>query len=201
MEAMTAPLRSLFRTAAALAAAALCAGCPETLQQQCPAGATSAGGLTLNFASFDGGNSCRVILAPDGGPIDAPISSLPPTSATICSSPADGGLVYLSASGHDVRGSPLDDAGTYTFSAAALAIANTQCNCPVDISETFTGTLQGKDGGLVTFDPDGRLAPVGGLVGTLVDSVSATDAGGLDAGICRCNLPCTLSYNLTGKPL
>ena len=35
----------------------------------------------------------------------------------------------------------------------------------------------------------------------VVDSVSATDAGGLDAGLCRCNLPCTLSYNLTGKPL
>ena len=188
--------------AAALAVVGLgAAGCPETLQQQCPTGSTTVGGFTLKFSPVDAGDACLVVLAPDGGTLDAGLAALPAdTAATLCATGADGGSVVLLVANQQSRTSALDDGGNFTFATSAANIAGTQCNCPIDIAETLSGTLVGKDGGAATFDADGGLAPVGNIDAGLVDSVTATNTGGVDAGICRCNTPCFLRYGINGVP-
>src|ERR1700687_2793448 len=75
---------------AASLAAAFCAGCPETLQVQCPVGTAPAGGFTLTFTAQDSADFCRVIALADGGAADAAAAVPPgPLQATLCSSAAD----------------------------------------------------------------------------------------------------------------
>ena len=189
--------------AAALASVAVCAaGCTETLQQQCPPNSTTVGGFTLKFSGLDKGDSCIVNLAADGGPLDASVAATPAdTAATLCANGNDGGTIVLLVANQQSRTSTVDDGGNFSFASAALGIAGTQCNCPIDINETLSGTLVGKDGGPALFDVDGGLAPVGNIDAGLVDAVTATDAGaGVDAGVCRCNTPCALRYGINGVP-
>ena len=189
--------------AAALAVIGLCAaGCPETLQAQCPTGSTTVGGFTLKFSPVSSADACLVVLAPDGGALDGAVSATPPdTAATLCASGDDGGTIVLLVANQQSRKSTVDDGGNFTFTSAALNISGTQCNCPVDINETLAGQLVGKDGGFATFDADGGLSPVGNIDAGLVDAVTVTDAGaGVDAGICRCNTPCALRYGINGVP-
>jgi hypothetical protein len=188
---------------ALLALGALAAGCPETLTQSCPSGTATVGGFTLDFVSPDAGDLCLVTRLADGGGTDAGtqiVSGPGTTPATLCSSAADGGTIFLAIQGEKLRQSPLDGDGGFSFSAQAPNISGTLCNCPIDINESFSGTLQPKSGGVVQFDGDGGLPPVGGIAASLVELVSATD-GGNDGGLdCRCNLPCALRYSVTGKP-
>lgn len=188
----------------------LTAGCPETLQQSCPQGTALVGAFQIEFkAQDDAGDFCRVVLTADGGPADGSVAPAPqPQPATLCSAPTDGGLLYMAITGQRLRSSQLDDAGAFAFPGQALNVAGTQCNCPVDINESFTGTLQDKAGGPAVFGADGTLPPVGAINASLVDGITASAPllpdGGSDGGTsggCRCNLPCALRYDVAGKPL
>jgi hypothetical protein len=180
-----------------LMVALLTAGCPETLQQQCPGGTTSVGAFTLTFNPDDAGDTCRVVKTVDGGPSDASIQSPGPTQATLCTSPADGGVINLVLTGQQTRTSSLDDAGHFLFKTRSDGVANTQCGCVINIAETFGGTLIARAGGPAVFDPDGGLPPVGSIDASLVDDVTSADGGTAD---CRCNLPCPLRYSVQGTP-
>ncbi len=197
--------------AALLALGALAAGCPDTLQQSCPPGTASVGGLQINFtAQDDAGDFCHVNSLSDGGPTDGAVT-LPPasTQGSFCASPADAGLLYLAISGQVTRQGAVDPNGGFTFLTQATQVGGNQCTCEVDIYETFSGTLTAKGGGPATFSADGGFAQVGSMAATLVDSIAYSDAGQpaddaghppADAG-CHCNLPCALRYTLTGNPL
>src|SRR5262249_47413949 len=105
------------RLTIAVAAAALLTGCPETLPQNCPSAPSPVGGFTLNCTSLDdAGDFCRVVATADGGATDGAVNSRPgPFAATLCSSPSDGGTIYLVIAGQTVRQSPLSDAGGFAF--------------------------------------------------------------------------------------
>lgn len=186
-----------FRLSLALVAV-LAAGCPETLQLQCPNGTSNVGAFTLNFTPQTAGDICRVVTLPDGGAVDAGITAPGSTQALLCSSAADGGIIDLVISGQQVRTSPLDDGGSFVFNTRADAVSNTQCGCIINIVEQFGGTLIARSGGPAAFDPDGGgLPPVGGIDASFVDNVTSADGGTAD---CRCNLPCALRYSVQGTP-
>ena len=177
----------------------LATGCPESLSASCPTGSAAAGNFNLGLALQASSPQCRVILAVDGGPADGDVAATPSSqAATICSGPdpADGGtLVYLAVQNRSARQSPLSPDGNFTFTTNSTNVTGSVCNCPVDINETITGTLLPATPGAFQQGPDGGLTPaIGSISGTLVDALSVTTGG---TG-CLCNVPCNLTYQLTG---
>jgi len=183
----------------ALALLFLATGCPETLSASCPTSSTAAGNFTLNLALQPSSPQCKVILGLDGGPADGDVAATPTAqTATICSGPdpSDGGpIVYLAVQNRAARQSPLAPDGNFTFTTTSTNVGGTVCNCGLDIVETITGVLVPATPGPFQFGPDGGLTPpVGTISGTLVDALAVT-AGGSG---CLCNVPCNLTYQLTG---
>jgi hypothetical protein len=177
----------------------LATGCPESLSASCPTSSVAAGNFNLNLALQPSSPQCRVVLALDGGPADGDVAATPTSqAATICSGPdpADGGpLVYLAVQNRTVRQSALAPDGNFAFTTTSPNVTGTVCNCPVDITETITGSLAPSTPGPFELGPDGGLTPsVGSMSGTLVDSLAVTPGG---TG-CLCNLPCNLTYQLSG---
>jgi hypothetical protein len=187
------------RLVCALALLAFATGCPESTSASCPTGSVAAGNFNLGLALQPSSGQCRVILALDGGPADADVAATPTSqAATICSGPdpADGGtLVYLAVQNRSSRQSALSPDGSFTFATNSTNVTGSVCNCPVDIQETITGALLPSTPGAFQLGPDGGLTPaIGSIAGTLVDSLNAT-AG---ASGCLCNVPCNLTYQLSG---
>ena len=160
----------------------------------------AAGNFTLALTLQQSSPQCRVILALDGGPADGDVAATPSSqAATICGGPdpADGGpLVYLAVQNRSLRQSPLAPDGNFTFTTTSTNVTGTVCNCPVDIQETITGFLVPSTPGSFQLGPDGGVTPpVGTVSGTLVDALAVTPGG---TGTCLCNLPCNLTYQLSG---
>jgi hypothetical protein len=179
----------------------LATGCPESLSASCPTSSVAAGNFALNLALQPSSSQCRVVLAVDGGPADGDVAS-PPTSqaATICSGPdpADGGpVVYLAVENRTLRQSALGPDGNFAFTTISPNVTGRVCGtaCPLDITETITGSLVPSTPGPFHLGPDGGLTPaIASISGTLVDAVAVTPGG---TG-CLCNLPCNLTYQLSG---
>src|SRR5256885_2443850 len=187
------------RLVCALALLVCGTGCRESLPASCPTGSVAAENFSLGLARQPGPPQCGVIRTLDGGPADGDVAATPTLqAATICSGPdpADGGtLVYLAVQNRSSRQSPLSPDGNFTFTTSSGNVGQTVCSCPVDIQETITGVLVPATPGSFHPGPDGGLTPaIGSISGTLVDALNAT-AGGAK---CLCNLPCNLTYQLTG---
>jgi hypothetical protein len=86
--------------------------------------------------------------------------------------------------------------GTHAGDAVDVSYRNVgstiaECNCSVDVVETITGTLVRGGGGLLQ-----------GFTGGMTSAVAPTspDAGTTpDGGLCGCQLPCALEYDLTAQ--
>jgi hypothetical protein len=177
----------------------LLAGCPEEIGLSCPPGSTSVGQFVLNFAGQHPAGEC-VAISVDGG--DAGIGPLAladggEQSANVCFGLGDGGgpQISLVIPSKGVRLSPLGDGGSFDFGNNNTApTPGTGCICPVAISEDFAGNLVGltPDAGFA-LQSDGGLPVVAGLNATVKDTLTAA----ADAG-CICNLPCTVTYAITG---
>jgi hypothetical protein len=179
--------------------AAAAAGCTDSIPQLCPDGTKQDAYFALTLGLQAGhADQCVVTQLADGGAADGSLaSSAKAFSAAICSSQdQDGGALVWLALASIARQSPLLADGGFLF-GTDVELTGTSCGCTVTMSERITGVLlpAQEDGG-VAYE-NGALTPLRGLTGTVVDSV---DGGGPDAG-CRCNVPCTLTYDLAGaKP-
>jgi len=177
----------------------LTAGCPEETALQCPPNTSQIGQYALAFiGDHDAGNEC---IAYDGGPPDAAVKltadNLGTKGATFCSATAaDGGieLQLLVAGKGGVRKGDLRPDGGFHFDSDPVVVQGTACVCEVTDLQALDGFLLSN--GPFALRPDGGLPPVTGVAATLVDSIniSSSDAGSI------CNLPCTLTYNLTSTP-
>jgi hypothetical protein len=89
------------------------------------------------------------------------------------------------------QGTHAGDAIDVSYRNVASTLA--ECNCPVDVLETVAGSLVRGDGG--------RLQ---GFTGAMTSAVAPTspDAGSTpDGGLCGCQLPCALEYDLTAQAI
>jgi hypothetical protein len=183
-----------------LSLAVFATGCPDSVSASCPTGSVPAGNFNLALALQPSSPQCRVVRALDGGAADGAVAANPNAqAATICGGPdpSDGGaLVYLAVQNQPARKSALSPDGNFTFTSSSTNVGATVCNCPVDIQETITGALVPSTAGAFQLGPDGGLTPaVGSIAGSLVDSLSATPGG---SGLCLCDFPRNLTYQLTG---
>jgi len=189
------PLRKVAPLLAALAFSSL--ACPDTIGQLCPTGTSTAGQFTVTLTLQHPPDTCAITQDADGGALDGSLGAESQKfGATLCSGLAgDGGaLVYLAVLNHGTRQSPLGADAGFMFSSSSTSVLGTACNCALDINESINGNLYGPDGG-VSPDADGGLANVVAIGGTLVDRVAPSS----DAGGCWCNVPCALSYSLSGQ--
>jgi len=172
--------------------------CPEETALQCPPNTSLIGQYALDFKGVhDAGKQC---IADDGGPDAAtPLTAddLGTRGATFCSATAaDGGieLQFLVAGKGGVRKADLLPDGGFHFEGDPVVVQGTACVCEVSDLQVLDGFLLSN--GPFALRPDGGLPPVTGVAATLVDSINISSS---DAG-CICNLPCTLTYNLTSTP-
>lgn len=191
-------LRALLPAALLLALAALAPAC-ELTSSSCPGKLQSAGTLALTYTAVDKGDTCRITAQSDGGPANAPLA-LTPTATTValCAGQDDAGVVSVAiAIGTSGFRTATLDGGSFALTASTPAAAATACTCPIDLTETLTGTLLRADGGTIGFEADGGLLPLSGLAGALDDTVRATAGSGAP---CTCNLPCGIHYALAATP-
>jgi hypothetical protein len=178
----------------------LVAGCPEIIGQQCPPQSAAVGQYSLALQGEHPPDECKVRL--DGGiVIPLAVDDGGTQSATLCvASAPDGGLkLYLAIATKAARPSDLLPDGGFLFvGPGVVGLLGTPCICPVGIEDTFGGFLTGAwDGGL-PLQPDGGLPPITGLSGTLVDKLTGSPTPQLP---CVCNVPCSLTYGITGTRL
>ena len=177
----------------------LVAGCPEIIGQQCPPQSAAVGQYSLALQGEHPPDECKVRL--DGGiVIPLAVDDGGTQSATLCVGAAqDGGFkLYLAVPTKGTRPSDLLPDGGFLFVSGSPPTEGTPCICPVRIDETFGGFLTGAwDGGL-SLQPDGGLPPITGLSGTLVDQLTSTPT---PQPPCVCNVPCSLTYAITGTRL
>jgi len=174
----------------------LATGCPSSTAATCPSTSTPVGDFTLNLILQPTTDQCRVTATPDGGAADGDVATAPaPQNATVCAGPnPDGGvdLVYLAVENRTLHESPLNPSGAFSFTTNSSNISGTVCGCPLDVQETITGVLVPATAGPFQLGPDGGLTP----------AIAALDAGlvdVLDGGTgCLCNVPCNLTYVMTG---
>lgn len=173
----------------------LTAGCADNVAQLCPPGSKPAGSFSLALKFQTGQpNECRILSAADGGAADASLATTPsPRDSAICVSASDAGALLYLALSDSVRTSPLGDGGSFTFTSSTQ-VDNSACACPITVSETIVGQLAGSGDGGVTYNADGGLSAISGYSGVVADAVDAIDGG----PACRCNVPCSLRYDLTG---
>jgi hypothetical protein len=68
-----------------------------------------------------------------------------------------------------------------------------ECTCAVEVVETITGALQRGTGGKLT-------GFTGGMT-TAVSPAAASPPSTADGGVCGCQLPCALPYDLTAQAI
>ena len=190
--------KNFFLGAALLAAAT--AGCPDQVGEQCPSSTTSLGQFNLLFTGQHPSGECKA-PGPDGGPIALVLNDGGVRSATFCygTAPDGGGQIHLAVPQNGIRTSDLIDGGGFSYPAVSAGVTGTACDpidggsCPVTITESFTGILiTSLDAGFALL-PDGGLPTVASVTGTLVDSLTATNST-----LCVCNIPCTVTYGISG---
>ncbi len=188
---------------AALLFTLLLAACPDTVGQQCPPRTVVVGQMGLNFTGqhdagecvqyLDGGADSGVIVQPftrdDGGT---------QPSALCYGVGSDGGQqLFLAVIGKGVRPSDLLPDGGFRFLGSTLPTPGICAGCSVAIDEVFAGyLLSGTGDAGFALQADGGLPPITGLSGVLIDQLSAPQGG------CQgsCNVPCPVTYIVTGKP-
>jgi hypothetical protein len=176
----------------------LLAGCPEQVGQQCPANTVAVGQYSINFAGQnDAGDACAVAQA-DGGPPLTPVAiegDAGTSFGALCYGTADGGQqIYLVIPNKGVRQSALVDGG-FSFVGQTPPAPGLTCDCAIGlIVETFSGSLITTPPDQPFTQPDGGIPLVGGIVGSLVDTISAPQG---NTG-CLCAVPCTVNYAITG---
>jgi hypothetical protein len=178
----------------------LLAGCPEQSGLQCPPNTSTVGEYAFAFDASHGAGECvadaRVGDDPDAGLIKLTLDDAGTRPATLCvGTAADGGpqLQLLVPGKGGARKSDLLDDGGFHFVSDSVVAQGTACQCDVNDSETLDGYL--LTGGPFALRPDGGLPPVTGVAATLIDRLGA--GGG--ARPCICNLPCTVTYSITGS--
>lgn len=172
------------------------AGCPETVGQSCPPSSYALGQYSLSFAVLDAGSTCTLTTTTDAGSTTGPLAASDggQQTATICAGDATdgGGSIYLVVPGKGSRKSDLlPDAG-FSFVGHTDPTSGSACICAIAIDETFSGRLTGAWDGGVPAQPDGGLPPITGLSGSLVDQLTTPGTG------CACNVPCAVTYTVTG---
>ena len=173
------------------------AGCPQETALQCPSNTNLIGQYALNFTGNHNATECIADAGPDAGsPPNGPLTvdAGGVKGATFCSATAlDGGieLQLLVAGKGGVRTSPLLDDGGFHFTSDAVLAQGTTCSCDVSDTETLDGFLLTT--GPFVLRPDGGLPVVTSVVGTLVDQIVGASPN------CKCNVPCTVTYNLSGS--
>ena len=180
--------------AAALAAVFLLCGCPESVGQQCPLKTGLVGQFALSFTGQHDAGECVETLA-DGGTVRLTLDAGTPQSGALCfGAGSDGGPeVTLVVPGKTARSSDLLPDGGFHFVGNNPPIPGVCNGCLVGFDESFDGFLQ--TGAPFTLQGDGGLPPVSGLAGSLIDQLSSPTGG------CDCNVPCTVTYAVAGKPL
>jgi hypothetical protein len=185
------------RSLALVVGLALLSGCPESIAQQCPARTTPVGQFALALTGKpDAGTACVQTLS-DGGAIPFTLGDAGTTAGALCYSQpgATAAQLYYVAAGKGARPSDLLADGGFHFVGHTDPTPGICNGCTVTVDETFDGFIQsGATGAPFVVQPDGGLPPVTSLVGTLVDSVSSPTGG------CQCNVPCTITYSVTGSP-
>lgn len=198
-QALAAPSSAARRLRFALllpAAGLLCAvACDSNLA--CPPGFSALGNFTVGFAAVDAGPACTITRATDGGPADASLTGTPsPALVLLCGTATDAGDVALA---YSFRGSGTHsvtlDGGVFSQSTTGANQTGSACLCPLDLTETITGTPKTADGGLLRVEADGGLGPVTGISGTLTEAISAS-AGSTG---CACTLPCVAGYSFSSQ--
>ena len=173
----------------------LAAGCPEETALQCPTNTNLVGQYALAFTgNHDAGNECVTDGGPDGGSVKLTFDDAGTKGATFCSATsADGGieLQLLVAGKGGVRKSPLLDDGGFHFTSDTVTAQGTACICDVSDSETMDGFLLTT--GPFALRPDGGLPVVTSIAAALTDQLVGSSPG------CICNLPCSVTYNLSGN--
>ena len=174
----------------------LTAACPEQVGQQCPPHTVAVGQYQIGFAGQLDAGGCAA-KQPDGG---LPATELTqanggtPTGA-LCYGTADGGQqIYLVIPGKGARASALAADGGFHFTGHSDPVLGTACGCLVSIDEVFDGFLQTTPDAGFALQPDGGLPEISSLTGSLVDTL-ATPSGTTG---CLCNLPCPVTYAITG---
>lgn len=174
----------------------LLAACPEQLGQQCPPQSVALGQYALSRAGRHPAGECVATQA-DGGGSPAPLvlDDGGFVGATICFGTGTGGgpELKLVVPGNDAGPSDLLPDGGFHFTGHSDPFLGTPCACAVAIDETFDGFLETTPPGPIALQPDGGLPRITGVTGSLTDTLS-TDAG---SG-CRCNLPCLITYSVSG---
>jgi hypothetical protein len=173
----------------------LLAACPEQSGLQCPPNTSIVGQYSLAFTANHDAGEC---LWRDDGGTQRPLTldDAGVRGTTLCvGSAADGGpeLQLLVPGKGGARKSDLLADGGFVFVSDPVVAQGTACVCDVNVSETLAARLLGGDP--FTLRPDGGLPPISGLTATLADRVT-NDAG----AVCKCDLPCTITYSIAGSP-
>ncbi|HTO99050.1 MAG TPA: hypothetical protein VMK66_18495 [Myxococcales bacterium] len=174
----------------------LAAGCQEETALQCPANTALIGQYALKFTASHDAGECIADGGLDGGQViltPLTVDNVGTKGATFCSAPSlDGGieLQLLVAGKGGVRKSPLLDDGGFHFVSDTTVAQGTACICDVSDSETMDGFLLTT--GPFALRPDGGLPVVTSIAATLTDQLVAASQG------CICNVPCSVTYSLSG---
>jgi hypothetical protein len=163
----------------------------------CPPGYGALGNFTVGFTAVDAGAACIITRTTDGGPADASLTGTPAAALMLlCGAATDAGEVALA---YSFRGSGTHsvtlDGGVFTQSTTATGQTGSACLCPLDLTETITGTPKTADGGPLRVEADGGLGVVTGITGTFTEGVAAS--GGSTA--CACTLPCVAGYTFSSQ--
>jgi len=192
------PLPRRLRLRAALllvGAGVLCAvACDSNLA--CPQGFNALGSFNVGFTSVDAGAACMINKMTDGGPADASLIGQPDSKLMLlCAAQNDGGL-SLSYSFRGTGTHTVDlDGGVFAQANTGTGQTGSACLCPLDLTETITGTLRTADGGAFAVEADGGFSPVIGITGTLAEAISASSS----SSSCACTLPCVAGFTYTSQ--
>jgi hypothetical protein len=173
--------------------ATILAGC--TMDASCPSGSTSLGTFAVTASPVDAGDTCFVTRLSDGGAADASLASLSSsTSLSFCAAETDAGTqLTLRFYGESARTVAIDG-GAFSIETTS-SVSGSSCQCAVDVTETFSGSIGIADGGVFGPDGDGGFTPIAKFTGRVDDAVSASNSG----ADCACNVPCAVHYALAAK--